>query len=115
MYLALNGPSYTGNGPNVIKEFRPASVDDVNRLARRRGMDVFPNPATSLVTVGGERLLDECQLPRWSTWQGNVAGPGSTLGSTANWMCHVEQRVVHLGSLNLKMHSHDAWEAHVTQ
>ena len=26
LYLALNGPSYGGNGPNVIKEFRPATL-----------------------------------------------------------------------------------------
>ena len=30
MYLALNGPSYTGNGPNLIKEFRPTATDAVN-------------------------------------------------------------------------------------
>ena len=26
VYLALNGPSYTGNGPNLIKEFRPTAT-----------------------------------------------------------------------------------------
>ena len=50
VYLAFNGPSYGGNGPNVIKEFRPASVDGVESWREDRGMDLFPNPATSRVT-----------------------------------------------------------------
>ena len=50
VYLCIQRPSYGGNGPNVIKEFRPASVDGVESWREDRGMDLFPNPATSRVT-----------------------------------------------------------------
>ena len=51
IYLALNGPSYTGNGPNLIKEFRPAATDAVTEWTDERGLDVFPNPASDRVNV----------------------------------------------------------------
>ena len=49
IYLAFNGPTYGSNGPNDIKEFRPASVDAVQSWQNDRGLDLFPNPATSEV------------------------------------------------------------------
>lgn len=51
VYLALNGPSYTGNGPNLIKEFRPTATDAVNDWSDTRGVDVFPNPASHQVQL----------------------------------------------------------------
>lgn len=51
IYLALNGPSYTGNGPNLIKEFRPAATDAVPEWKVERGLDLFPNPASDRVNV----------------------------------------------------------------
>ena len=51
VYLAFNGPSYGGNGPNFIKEFRPASTDGVQPWPNNRGLDLFPNPSTSRVTL----------------------------------------------------------------
>lgn len=51
IYLAFNGPSYTGNGPNLIKEFRPASADGVANWEDHRGLDIYPNPAAHQVTL----------------------------------------------------------------
>ena len=51
IYLAFNGPSYTGNGPNLIKEFRPASNDGVANWEDNRGLDIYPNPAANQVTL----------------------------------------------------------------
>lgn len=49
IYLAFNGPNYWSDGPNVIKEFRPASMDGIQPWQEERGLDLFPNPATSRV------------------------------------------------------------------
>ena len=44
IYLAFNGPNYWSDGPNVIKEFRPASVDGIQPWQEERGLDPLPQP-----------------------------------------------------------------------
>ena len=61
IYLALNGPSYTGNGPNLIKEFRPAATDGVTDWKDERGLDIYPNPA-----------VDQVQFRVSDTWVGQA-------------------------------------------
>ena len=61
IYLALNGPSYTGNGPNLIKEFRPAATDGVTDWKDERGLDIYPNPA-----------VDQVQLRVSEAWAGQT-------------------------------------------
>ena len=51
IYLALNGPSYIGNGPNLIKEFRPAATDGVTDWKDERGFDIYLNPAVDQVQL----------------------------------------------------------------
>jgi len=67
VYMALNGPSYPGSGPNIIKEFRPGVIDGINTIeADHVDALIFPNPASDVVTIevsesliGGEyKLID---------------------------------------------------------
>ena len=51
IYLALNGPSYTGNGPNLIKEFKPIEATGIGTWAPERGIDIFPNPSNVHFTM----------------------------------------------------------------
>ena len=82
VYLALNGPSYTGNGPNLIKEFRPTATDAVNDWSDTRGVDVFPNPASHQV-----------QLAVSASWTGQpyrvVNMQGQVLDQGQLWGQHV--------------------------
>ena len=82
VYLALNGPSYTGNGPNLIKEFRPTATDAVNDWSDSRGVDVFPNPASHQV-----------QLAVSASWTGQpyrvVNMQGQVLDQGQLWGQHV--------------------------
>ncbi len=50
IYLAFNGPSYPGSGPNLIKEFRPTGTNNVPSV-NDRGVEVFPNPATEFLSL----------------------------------------------------------------
>ena len=82
VYLALNGPSYTGNGPNLIKEFRPTATDAVNDWSDTRGVDVFPNPSSHQV-----------QLEVSASWTGQpyrvVNMQGQVLDQGQLWGQHV--------------------------
>ena len=52
VYMALNGPSYPGSGPNIIKEFRPGVIDGINTIeADHVDALIFPNPASDVVTI----------------------------------------------------------------
>ena len=52
IYLAFNGPSYPGYGPNIIKEFRPDTNDSVDDLNDGEvDVLVYPVPATDVVNV----------------------------------------------------------------
>ena len=51
VYLALNGPSYTGNGPNLIKEFKPSEATGIGTWSPERGIDIFPNPSNVNFTM----------------------------------------------------------------
>jgi aldose sugar dehydrogenase len=46
LYVALNGTSYPGSGPNKIKEFRNMAYNSVTRFNETQALRVFPNPAS---------------------------------------------------------------------
>ena len=71
IYLALNGPSYTGNGPNLIKEFRPAATD-AHRLKDEWPTLSQPSRGPMQFRVS-ERGLDR----RIRSWTVRRVGPGS--------------------------------------
>ena len=52
VYMALNGPSYPGYGPNIIKEFRPGVNDGITTITSDH-IDalIYPNPASEVVTI----------------------------------------------------------------
>jgi glucose/arabinose dehydrogenase len=52
IYLAFNGPSYPGYGPNIIKEFRPDEYDSVDDIIEN-SVDalIYPVPASDLITI----------------------------------------------------------------
>ena len=82
VYLALNGPSYTGNGPNLIKEFRPTETDAVNDWSDTRGVDVFPNPASNQVQLAVSASWTG-QPYRVVNMQGQVLAQGQLRGQSA--------------------------------
>lgn len=52
VYIAFNGTSYPGSGPNVIKEFRNMNFVSVEEpQAGPQRVKVYPNPARDQVTV----------------------------------------------------------------
>lgn len=54
VYVAFNGPSYPGSGPNIIKEFRNeavVSVDSPLNPMSDLGLDIFPNPTRDTFQV----------------------------------------------------------------
>ena len=65
--MALNGPSYPGYGPNIIKEFRPGVNDGINTITSDH-IDalIYPNTASEVVTIevsepligGAYKLID---------------------------------------------------------
>jgi hypothetical protein len=61
VYLALNGTSYPGSGPNIIKEFRNEAYVESLGIARPAvgGLEVFPNP-----------IEDVLQWTTDNAWQG---------------------------------------------
>jgi|TARA_B110000116_G_scaffold243584_1_gene233507 glucose/arabinose dehydrogenase len=52
IYMALNGPSYPGYGPNIIKEFRPDEYDSVD-LIKEELIDalIYPVPALENINI----------------------------------------------------------------
>ena len=52
VYMALNGPSYPGSGPNIIKEFRPGVNDGISTIASQL-VDalIYPNPSSDIVNI----------------------------------------------------------------
>jgi hypothetical protein len=50
--MALNGPSYPGYGPNIIKEFRPDEYDSVD-LIKEELIDalIYPVPALENINI----------------------------------------------------------------
>lgn len=50
--MALNGPSYPGSGPNIIKEFRPGVNDGISTIASQL-VDalIYPNPSSDIVNI----------------------------------------------------------------
>ena len=52
VYVAFNGPSYPGSGPNVIKEFRnDAFASSVGQTFAPVGLEIFPNPSADAFTI----------------------------------------------------------------
>lgn len=52
VYVAFNGPSYPGSGPNVIKEFRnDAFANSVGTPSTLSGLEVFPNPSSEFIQL----------------------------------------------------------------
>ncbi|MEM9260633.1 MAG: PQQ-dependent sugar dehydrogenase, partial [Bacteroidota bacterium] len=54
VYVATNGPSYPGSGPNRIVEYRndayePSNVQTPNR--ENQSLKIFPNPATAVINL----------------------------------------------------------------
>ena len=67
VYMALNGPSYPGYGPNIIKEFRPGVNDGISTIASELADAlIYPNPTSEIVNIevseallGGEyKIID---------------------------------------------------------
>ncbi len=52
LYMALNGPSYPGSGPNIIKEFRPGVNIGISTIEENL-VDalIYPNPASDIVNL----------------------------------------------------------------
>ena len=52
IYVAFNGPSYPGYGPNIIKEFRPDEYDYVEGISEGHvDLLIYPVPATSTINL----------------------------------------------------------------
>lgn len=52
IYLALNGPTYPGYGPNIIKEFRPDEYDSTNELEDGlTDAHIYPVPASDVLNL----------------------------------------------------------------
>lgn len=53
VYVALNGTSYPGNGPNQIKEFRNLAFNSVEYSSKQPSQDInlYPSPARDKITV----------------------------------------------------------------
>ena len=52
VYMALNGPSYPGYGPNIIKEFRPDEYDSVELISEELvDAIIYPVPASELINI----------------------------------------------------------------
>ncbi|MBM72447.1 MAG: glucose dehydrogenase [Crocinitomicaceae bacterium] len=52
IYVAFNGPTYPGYGPNIIKEFRPNEYDSVDGISEGHiDLLIYPVPATSIINV----------------------------------------------------------------
>jgi hypothetical protein len=52
VYVAFNGPSYPGSGPNVIKEFRnDAFANSVVNPTEVTGLGAFPNPSNDWIQL----------------------------------------------------------------
>jgi hypothetical protein len=61
VYVAFNGTSYPGNGPNIIKEFRneafASSLD--NEIQLGATLNAFPNPAHDEIQLNWGMPLSE--------------------------------------------------------
>jgi hypothetical protein len=57
LYVALNGSSYPGNGPNKIKEFRNLAFNSVENLTATQDINLYPNPATNHIQIAGSSTL----------------------------------------------------------
>jgi hypothetical protein len=53
LYMALNGSSYPGSGPNIIKEFRNLAYTNTSVLnhAPAQNIVVYPNPVSNELTL----------------------------------------------------------------
>ena len=88
VYLAFNGTQYPGSGPNIIKEFRPASTSGQAEWDTQRGVDVFPNPASETIQFNVSDEWNMAQVQAWSltgqlVWEGRLT-QGATL-DVVNW------------------------------
>lgn len=64
VYVAFNGTSYPGSGPNIVKEFRnEAYASSVNNPAKLRAV-AYPNPCSESIQFN---------------WEGNLAGAEYTV------------------------------------
>ena len=75
VYLAFNGPQYPGNGPNIIKEFRPAPTSATGEWSGVRGVDAFPNPATDLLRFHVDATWNGREYQVWNA-QGQLVTEG---------------------------------------
>ena len=58
VYIALNGPSYPGYGPNIIKEFRPGVNDGISTVASELAdAIIYPNPSSDFVNIEVSKAL----------------------------------------------------------
>ncbi len=53
VYVAFNGTSYPGSGPNMIKEFRNMAFvsSNVSDVAATQNLTIFPNPVNANATL----------------------------------------------------------------
>lgn len=64
VYVAFNGPSYPGSGPNIIKEFRnEAFASGIAATASNQWkINLYPNPAHDQVIFESENLLEHATI-----------------------------------------------------
>lgn len=51
VYVALNGPSYPGSGPNIIKEFRNMDFTSGVEYVKPQEIKIYPNPVEEITNV----------------------------------------------------------------
>jgi hypothetical protein len=83
VYVAFNGTSYPGSGPNIIKEFRneafASSID--NTLQLGAAVTAFPNPANDAVRFDWGMPLNEASYAIYS-YGGQIIEEGQFTGKT---------------------------------
>lgn len=83
VYLALNGVSYPGSGPNLIKEFANEAYNSVESpAAQTPNLQCYPNPATDLLKI---RYTPQADLARWEVFGFNGQRVGAGRVDTTEW------------------------------
>lgn len=83
VYLALNGVSYPGSGPNLIKEFANEAYNSVESpAAQTPNLQCYPNPATDFLKI---RYTPQADLARWEVFGFNGQRVGAGRVDTTEW------------------------------
>lgn len=83
VYLALNGVSYPGSGPNLIKEFANDAYNSVESpAAQTPNLQCYPNPATDFLKI---RYTPQADLARWEVFGFNGQRVGAGRVDTTEW------------------------------